>query len=60
MQFSILFNFQSEINPIIAFCAMTWMDVWFYLNVIFYLYMLENDANGKHPLAPGVLYVIHK
>ena len=22
--------------------------------------MLVNDANGKHPVAPGVLYVIHK
>ena len=24
------------------------------------IYMLVNDANGKHPVAPGVLYVIHK
>ena len=22
--------------------------------------MLVNDANGEHPVAPGVLYVIHK
>ena len=22
--------------------------------------MLVNDANGKHTVAPGVLYVIHK
>ena len=22
--------------------------------------MLINDANGKHPVAPGVLYVIHE
>ena len=58
---SILINFQSEMNLIIAFCAMTWMDVWFYLNVSFDLYiMLVNDANGKHLVAPGVLYVIQK
>ena len=40
---------------------MTWMDAWFYLNVIFDLgYMLVNDAIGKPVVAPGVLYVIHK
>ena len=32
-------NFLSEIDFIIAFCAMTWMDVWFYLNVSFDLHV---------------------
>ena len=36
---SILFNFLSEIDFIIAFCAMTWMDVCFYLNVSFDLFV---------------------
>ena len=28
--------------------------------MLFLIYMLVNDANEKHPVAPGVLYVIHK
>ena len=38
---------------LIAFCAMTWMDIW--MSVL--TYMLVNDANGKHLVAPVVLYV---
>ena len=28
--------------------------------MLFLIYMLVNDAIGKHLVAPGVLYVIHK
>ena len=34
--------------------------MFYFLWMLFLIYMLVNDANGKHPVAPGVLYVIHK
>ena len=31
-----------------------------FIRMLVLIYMLVNDANGKYPVAPGVLYVIHK